>query len=289
MMNVLAPGLIASIQSAPRYPWRPLFWEPVSGSGERLMVGALYEFDGEFGTARIIRDDVLDSLYGKQSAGAKNVIEHGIAIFREAARASGSLEPLGISLMGLMPGDIRVTAARSLSELLRTIALLHSSLANLDKLEELEEADAPLQEDINRRFSTEVKELTVREHPVLGQYFGRSAKLFDGGQDVRFGFCSPSVIAHFNVLHPIRLSASLRDVRARLFELQHGKALVQASTAALIGAVSRDDDATLSDRQRQSLREAKREIAYEAESAGAVYYPVHTAIEGSQRLIVLAA
>lgn len=288
-MSAMSSVAMSSILDAPKLPWRPLFWEPVSGTGERLMAGALYMHDGKFGTVRIIRDDVLDSLYGKQAAGARKLIEHGLDIYREAAIAAGSLEGLSISFMGLVPGEMRATAARSLPELLRTIALLHSSLANLDKLEDLEESDAPLQEDVNRRFSTEVRELVIRERPDLQQYFGREAKLVDGGQNVRFGFCSPKVVAHFNVLHGVRTSASLRDARARLFELQQVRSLIQLPKAALVGAVTRDDDATLSPKQLTSLREARLEIAQEAQAAGVAYFPVTTAQEGAHRVLELAA
>ncbi|GGA01389.1 hypothetical protein GCM10011408_23360 [Dyella caseinilytica] len=253
------------------------------------MAGAIYMHEGRIGATRIIRDDVLDSLYGKQSAGAKRIIEHGLAVFCEAAGAANSLEKLSAPIMGLIPGDLRITAARSLPELLRTIAILHSSLANLDKLEELEESDAPMQEEVNRRFSTEVRDLIVRERPDLMQYFGREAKLVDGGQNVRFGFCSPRVVAHFNVLHPIRVSASLRDARARLFELQRVQAMISLPKAALIGAVTRDDDATLSAKQINNLLEARREITEEALAAGVEYFPVTNASDGAQRVLKLAA
>jgi hypothetical protein len=288
-MNAIIRPPIANLIEAPRSPWRPLFWEPVNGTGERLMAGAVYKYDGRFGSVRIIRDDVLDSLYGKQSSGAKKVIEHGLSIFREAAGAADSLDRLSSPIMGLVPGDLRITAARSLPELLRTIALLHSSLANLDKLEELEESDAPMQEEVNRRFSTEVRELVSKERPDLIQYFGREAKLVDGGQNVRFGFCSPRVVAHFNVLHPIRVSASLRDARARLFELQRVQSMIHLPKAALIGAVTRDDDATLSTKQRDNLIEARREIADEASASGVEYYAVTNATEGAHRVLDMAA
>lgn len=288
-MNAIIQPAITGLIEAPRYPWRPLFWEPVSGTGERLMAGAIYKYEGRFGSVRIIRDDVLDSLYGKQSSGAKKVIEHALSILREAANASDSLDGFNAPLMGLVPGELRTTAARSLPELLRTIALLHSSLANLDKLEELEESDAPMQEEVNRRFSTEVREIVSRERPDLIQYFGREAKLVDGGQNVRFGFCSPRVVAHFNVLHPIRVSASLRDARARLFELQRAQSIVRLPKAALVGAVTRDDDATLSAKQRDNLLEARREIAEEASASGVEYHPVTSAAEGADRVLDLAA
>lgn len=288
-MNPTMRPPIDGIADAPLHPWRPLFWEPVSGTGERLLVGVVHGYDGHCGTVRMLRDETLDCLFGKRSQGARNLIEHGLALFRAAADADTSLQVLSSALMGIYPGELRATAARSLHELLRTAALMHSSLANLDKLDELEEVDAPLPEEVNRRFSTEVKEIALSMRPDLLNYFGTSTELVESGQRVKFGFCSPHVVAHFSVLYPVRPSASLRDARARLFELQQARKLANIQLGALIGAVARDDDATLSDRQRGQLREARREIASEATAAGLTYYPVTTAQQGAERIIELAA
>lgn len=289
-MNSVLLSQRKSITDAARHPWRPLFWEPVSGTGERLLVGVVYGYDGEFATARMLRDETLDCLYGKRSLGARNIIEHGLAIFLSAARAVRSLDGLSAPVMGIFPGELRNTAARSASELLRVAALMHSSLANLDKLDEFEEGDAPLPEEVNRRFSTEVKDIALRRRPDLATYFGASAELVEGGQRVRFGFCSPHAVAHFNVFYPLRLSASMRDARARLFELQQARVFAEnLAVGALIGAVSRDDDATLSDKQRAQLREARDEINSEAAAAGLAFYPVITAEAGADQIVALAA
>jgi hypothetical protein len=288
-MSTAIEQTAVGIEEAPRHPWRPLFWEPVNGTGERLLVGIVHAYDGHSGTARMLRDETLDCLFGKRSRGARNLIEHGLALFRAAAGADASLQVLSQPIMGIHPGELRMTAARSLSELLRTAALMHSSLANLDKLDELEEGDAPLPEEVNRRFSTEVREIALAMRPELQSYFGSSIELVESGQRVKFGFCSPWVIAHFSVLYPVRPSASLRDARARLFELQQARKLADIRAGALIGAVARDDDATLSERQRSQLREARFEIASEAAAAGLSYHPVTSAQMGAEKIIELAA
>ena len=58
--------------------WIPIFWEPVYGTGERLMVGVVAEFQNEFIRQKIIRDDVIDALYGKQSANPKKLIDEAL-------------------------------------------------------------------------------------------------------------------------------------------------------------------------------------------------------------------
>jgi len=81
----------------------------------------------------------------------------------------------------------------------------------------------------------------------------------------------------------------LRDARARLFELQRVQAMIGLPKAALIGAVTRDDDATLSAKQLNNLIEARREITDEASAAGVAYFPVTSASDGAERVLELAA
>ena len=274
--------------SSTLHPWRALFWEPVNGTGERLMVGVLYQFDGAMQATRILRDDVLDSLYGHASAAARKLIDTALEMYVQAARVS-SIEAASMPLMGIYAGPLRCTEALSVGELLRTAALLYSSLSNLDKLDEMEEADAPLAEEVNRRFSTEVRGIVALRHPELLPCFGRGGPLIDGGQMVKFGYFSPKLVAHFSVLHPVRQSASVRDARARLWELQRAMGLAEISNAALITAVPRPDDATLGDRQRDQAKANEREIEREADAARIILYPVYSANDGASRLIQAAA
>ncbi len=268
-----------------RHPWRPIFWEPVAGTGERLMVGVIHAFGGAFGGQRTIRDDVLDGLFGKAAPGLRKLIDHGMSTYLTAAGAAQSLVPLGVSLGGLHPGPIRETEAHSPSDLLQIACLLYSSLSNLDRFDDAEESDAPSQEDVNKRFSTEVRDEVVRLRPDLAGGFGRAGALIDGGQKVRFGFLSPKAALHFSVLHPVRQSASIRDARARLFELQRVRELSGISTTALIAAVPRDDDPTLGRAQRERLADNKREIEREADAVQMRWFPVHTADSGAEKVL----
>lgn len=264
-----------SLAVTPRCTWRPLFWEPVAGTGERLMVGLVHDFGGEVGTARVIRDDVLDALYGKAAVGVRRLLEQAFQMYLAAANAS-SLRDVGVSMMGLHAGDLRETEVRSLTELLHVAALLYSSLANMDKLDELDESDAPQQEDVNRRFSTEVRSGVVALRPDLSANFGKSGRLVTGGQMVKFGYFSSTAVLHFTVLNAVRQAAGVRDARARLFELQRARDVAGIDNAALIAAVPRDDDPTLGPKQREQLKLNRAEIESEADAVKMRWFAVST-------------
>ena len=125
--------------------------------------------------------------------------------------------------------------------------------------------------------------------PDLASSFGRTGELISGGMAVKFGFLSPLAILHFTVLHPVRQSASVRDARARIFELQRGREIAGIRSAALIAAVPREDDATLGARQRELLRANRIEIEREADSVNLRWIAVHSAIQGAERVIEFAS
>lgn len=208
------------------------------------MAGVVYRYDDTWACARILRNDVLDSLYGKAAKGVRDLLDFALDLYRDAAKAEDTLEPLGAPIAGLHPGPLRMTAANSRSELLRIAALQYSSLANLDKLDPEEDSDQAAGEEAAKRFSTDVRELITHQHPELAQYFQRTAHLIEGGEPVRFGYASPRLLAHFSVISPARSGAGLRDARGRLFELQNGKRLAGFDTAALISGFPADDDPT---------------------------------------------
>ena len=286
-MTATTAETITPRTSAPLHPWRPLYWEPVDGTGERLMVGVLHAYNGQVGAVRILRDDVLDALYGHAADGARNLIDKSLELYRAVASAS-SVADAGVALLALHPGPLRSTEAASVGELLHTAALLYSSLASLDKFDELQEADAPQQEEVNRRFSTEVREIITNQRPDLQAYFGRTTPLIDGGAPVRFGYCSPRVVAHFSVLHPVRQSTSVRDARARLWEVARAMEITAISTGLLVWAVPRPDDATLGQKQRANAAANIREIEREADPHHIRLLPVHTAQDGAARLLEYA-
>lgn len=272
----------------PNTHWRPVFWEPVSGTGERLVVGAIVKWGDSISAHRFIRDDVLDCLYGKTSHGVRNLIDTGLQTLSDLSAGGAMLQEAMPTVLGLEAGPLRHTHALNLSDALRTAALLYSSLTNLDKLDDLDDVDAPSQEEGNRRFSTDVRERVIQARPELEQYFGRTAVLIEGGEHTKFGFVSPRSIIHFGVLSPIRQPVGLRDARARLWELHRAQEISGIERAALIFGTPSQDDPTLSPRQVDAMQRNLTEIEKEADSYSMRFVSVTTAQAGAERVIEFA-
>lgn len=272
-----------------RATWKSFYWEPVEGTGERLMAGIVLQFDGQWAAHRMLRNDVLESLYGKASADPRKLIDEALQLCLAVAVASGeeglaSLTPI----MGLHPGSSRTTEAHSVADAIRQAVLLQSSLGQLDGWDELEESDTPGPEEVNKHFTTEVRECVFAIRPALARYFGRNALLIPGGRPVRFGYFSEKAVLHFSVLHPVRQASSVRDARARLWELSRAKEMARLQTAALITAVPREDDPTIGRKQRDELRNNRVEIEKEADAVQMRLYAVTSASDAAAKVIELA-
>jgi hypothetical protein len=267
--------------------WRPVFWEPVVGTGERFTIGALVRINNVVTAHQIMRDDVLDCMFGKAATGVRALLQEALALVRLVAEAG--FEEADVPMEGFLVGQPRYTKPGSISEALKVCALMHSSLSAMDYFDESDEADTPLPEETSRRFSTEVRASTLARRPELARAFGRTAVLTVGGLPVKFGFLSEVAIVHFSVFQPIRQAQSVRDARARLFELGRAKTMSSVRSVALITAVPRSDEPTLGPRSRESALAYAREIEREADEEELRFIPVTTVDEAASRLIDLAS
>lgn len=253
------------------------------------MAGVVGNWQGQIFTKRLIRDDVLESLYGKSSAAPINLINTALSIYQTILESVPDLAQLD-RVMGMVPGAVRQTEAESISETYRQAALLYSSLSMLDKLDDTEDADIfPSPEETGKRFSTEVKDLVLGRRVDWTNYFNRAANILENGEPVRFGFLSDRAILHFSVLHPVRQSASVRDARAKLWELARGRDYSGLPVAELIMAVPRDDEPTLGPKQLDSAKRNRDEIEREADSVEMKLTPVMSAQEAADRVIRIAS
>lgn len=249
------------------------------------MVGVLVRIGERVTAHRIIRNDVLQCLYGKAAEGAMNLISFSLEDLRLVAQNAGISAASNITSGGLTTGDFHATGQESVGDALRTAALMYSSMSAIDKFDEQDAEDAPQPEEVNRRFATEVREHVVAMRPDLERHFGRKAEILESGKPVAFGFCSPSLAAHFSTLHPVRQSASVRDARAKLWELYRLREYAQIRAVCLIVGRPLSDDPTLSQRQRASLEENIREIELEADSYEMRLFPVFSAEQGARKIL----
>ena len=251
------------------------------------MVGVLYNYRNQIAATRTIRDEVLNCLYGKSAKGIKTLLSNSMDILSDAAKCS-SVEQLEVqSLLGLHLGTVRTTEAYSKNELLQTACFLYSSLSNLDAVDEQEASDSPQPSQVNKQFATEVRDIVLVDRIDLSGGFNQSCNLIAGGAPVRFGYFSPKAIVHFSVLSPTRQPNSMRDARAKLWELRGAREQSNINNVALIAASPRSDDPSLGNDQRERIKGNLLELEREADSVSIRWHGVSNAVEGASKLVEL--
>lgn len=283
-MNTLA----AFVDSNSRYS--VLGWEPVQGSGERINVAALCEYDNRYVAKPLVREDVLRCMYGAAGEGVMQMVNGILEAVTSIAKSHGlgaALVAVPLANFSLTP--LRATWASSESDLLRQIVLMNCSLSVIADEPAPTADDLPTPErEVNQQWTTRVKEAVQVLRPDLSMYFNREAILVDGGVPVRFAVLTSRLAAQFGLLRPTQQNQGMEDARAKMWKLALAKERNPDLVAALVFGTPIDEDITLSDKQRDRLKSNVIELQQEAAHRAVDLREVHTVPDAANLVVALA-
>ncbi len=265
-------------------------WEPVPGSGERINVAALCEYDGRFVAKSLVREEVLRCMYGAAGDGVLHMVELVIEALSSVANGHG-LEAAfaSVPLSNFSLTAPRATWASNENDLLRQIVLMNCSLSVIADEPLSTSDDLPTPErEVNQQWTTKVKEAIQVLRPDLSIYFNREAVLVDHGVPVRFAVLTPQLAAQFGLLRPAQQNQGMEDARAKLWKLALAKERNPALVASLVFGTPHEEEITLSDKQRARLKSNVVEIQYEAAHRQVQLHEVHTVPEAAKVVIAMA-
>lgn len=267
-----------------------LGWEPVPGSGECINVATLCEYGGQFVAKSLVREDVLRCMYGAAGDGVLRMVD-GILDALSSVAKNHSLEAAlaAVPLANFSLSPLRETWASSEADLLRQIVLMNCSLSVIADEPLPTSDDLPTPErEVNQQWTTRVKEAIQVLRPDLSMYFNREAVLVDEGVPVRFALLTPRLAAQFGLLRPTQQNQGMEDARAKMWKLALAKERNPALVAALVFGTPKEEDITLSDKQRDRLRSNVVEIQQEASHRQVDLREVHTVPDAASTVIALA-
>jgi len=211
---------IPSPTSKHRGTWRPLFLEPLPGSGERICIGVAGTDGTLFETIPVSNLNRLSTVYGRASASfewaAKLVLlEIGGAIDR------AGLDDLRVDgIEGLHIGPARIGVGRNLKDLL-FLALQQSSALEATQATEAElESEGPIRPG---PVANAVRQIVVGVRPALRANFGRTFRPTGSRRPTAFGFVGQHLVANFASLgseSPQALANQVDRAKARLWDLE---------------------------------------------------------------------
>lgn len=267
-----------------------LRWEPVPGSGECINVAALCEHGGQLVARSLVREDVLRCMYGAAGDGVLRMVAGILDALTSVAKSHGldaAVAAVPLSNFSLSP--LRETWASSEADLLRQIVLMNCSLSVIADEPLPTSDDLPTSErEVNQQWTTKVKEAIQVLRPDLSMYFNRETVLVDNGVPVRFALLTSRLAAQFGLLRPTQQNQGMEDARAKMWKLALAKERNPVLTAALVFGTPKEEDITLSDKQRDRLRANVVEIQQEAAHRQVDLRKVHTVPDAASTVIALA-
>lgn len=274
------------VQQAPSYraSWAPVFFEPITGSGERITVAVLISDAAGREVKRTVRDEVLKALYGSKRAHLSQMIDFVLA----ALRAQGDESNPKIPLTGFSLGQWQEASSRAERYgVLRQAVMRSCSMATLDDLD-AQEDEATAQEGA-KQWQVQVRQSVIERRPELANSFNRDVQLISNGLPPRIGFLHDGRGANFATLRPNGLSASVGTVRGKLYELVMVKREGFVSRGAVILGAPREEDLTYSEKALQATMRAIAELKHEASEDDLELMPAHSVLEAADQVLALAA
>lgn len=274
------------VQQAPSYraSWAPVFFEPITGSGERITVAVVISDAVGVEVKRTVRDEVLKALYGSRRTHLSQMIDFVLTALRSQI---GNPSPT-IPLTGFSLGSWQEASSRAERYgVLRQAVYRSCSLASLDDLDSQE--DETTAQEGTKQWQAQVRQSVIERRPELANSFNCDVQLISNGLPPRIGFLHERRGANFATLRPNGLSASVGTVRGKLYELVMVKREGFVSSGAVILGAPREDDITYPERALQAAMRAIAELKHEAAKDDLELIPAHSVPEAADRVLGLAA
>ncbi|MCA0997956.1 hypothetical protein [Alloyangia pacifica] len=293
MMEIsLDTNMFPQLRDGVRARWAPVFFEPISGSYERFVVGVAAFNDQGFHLEWANQLERLSCFYGANARGAISAIQ--IAgdylqddLAKRAGRAIGEPDP---AVSGIAFGDTREAEGNSLEGIAQSwmaalSSLYQSGMAQNSRARELVEVAAET-EGSGDRLPFLVCDYVKSKRVGFADFFSadlrenRQRRAKRNTQEPVIDFSGSRLVANFGTLKAASLSRSFELVKLRLWDLDTVQVRDRGSMAArkyeMILQRPAKDDPQVSDKQQSRLEEALKELEEQADDKQLRLRPLET-------------
>ncbi len=263
--------------------WAPLFVEPISGSGERLVTSIVaLDQDGNVLVERCIRAEVLRALYGTKARAFSEMIatvEHEV---RKALQKG--MDAPHMPLSGFSLGSFRRGMGKNLEQLVEQGRLMCASLSRT----RIGEEASPSEDESQRTsdWAARVRNVVLQTAKDLKPYFDKAGIVPQGQTATRLDFYNGHYAAQFGVLRRDNPGASAYHLKPRLWGLA-------TLTRDLAGRVRERDlilhhprlsAASMQLTERDRIRDVIEELKSAADQHSIYVFHTDRAVEAGHRL-----
>ena len=294
MMEIsLDMNMFPQLRDGVRAQWAPVFFEPISGSYERFVVGVAAFNDQSFHLEWANQLDRLTCFYGVNARGAINAIQIAGEYLREdltkrAGRAICEPDP---AVSGIVFGEAREAEGKSVERIAQSrmaaLSSLYSSERGKEDLSSGELGQVVAEtEGSGDRLPFLVCEYVKSKRGGFIKFFSadlrenKQRRAKKNTQEPVIDFSGSRLVANFGTLKASALPRSFELVKLRLWDLNTVQVRDHNSTVArnyeMILQRPAKDDPQVSDKQHKRLEEALKELEEQADEKQLRLRPLET-------------
>lgn len=272
--------------------WQTLYLEPIVGSGERISVAVIaIGTNKQYKITQAIRSELLECLYGSQSQKMQGMIDWLIESVSNELKKNMSLATWNAPFDGVMLGDTHSAADENIDGILKQAIRFTASLSTIALDAERDEEDFQPKRYSEQWIASISDEMRII-NPHLSSYFKKRMKVSDSNVLTTYGFLNEKYVSNFGLLVPTRLSTSLSNVKAKLFDLEALKkshSLIKPQKYEIIIGTPSFTDPTLTDNSLSKLRETIDMLSEVAASENIELFRAENSREAAKHISEVAA
>ncbi|MCH8549482.1 MAG: hypothetical protein LAT80_11450 [Balneolaceae bacterium] len=272
--------------------WQTIYLEPIVGSGERISVAVVaIGSNDKFRIVQAIRPELLECLYGAQSEKMQSMIDWLIESVSRELEANKSMSDWVAPFDGVKLGNLHPAADENIEGILKQAIRLTASLSKL-ALDAEREDDDYQPKQYSEQWATSILDEIKIINPHLTNSFRQRLKISESNILTSFGFFNDKYVSNFGLLIPTRLSASLNNVKAKLFDLEtlrKSQHLIKPLKYEIIIGTPSLSDPTLTENSAKKLRETIEMVTQVAASESIDLFRAESAREAAMHINEVAA
>lgn len=286
-MNSLADHFVSTRQYIGQ--WAPIYYEPVSLSGERITIGiAALGADKVARVHQTLRNDILHCLYGEQAERIAEMIQWVCASVQQHLDTHHRFEGWQSPLHGGFMAKARPARSQDLGGIIRQGIQLCASLSNIYLgAEQRIECDAEQQQ----LWATQVRAEITARRPDYKAFFNKKIHLTNRRKKISYSFVKNEYIANFAAL-PVSNITATNTVRARIMDLEnllldHFSGFTRMEI--IVGTSYDPADLSLPAKTKNTLLDTLEDLRHDAARRNIEIFTTSSPAEAAQHILQQAA
>ena len=203
--------------------WRPIYYEPIVSSGERITIAVgLLGADGVTKVVPVLREGILDCLYGDKAPNVQSFIDWAVDSLNEHLEKQRTFEGWRPPFEGIIPGILREAIGDDIENIVRQGIMTCASLSELPVENGLEEIDIE-ESPQSRSWSLGIRNLVAASNASLVEFFDVKTQLTTSKRKTQFNFLHKKYTSNFTVINAAVSSNDVDKAKAKLFDLENHK------------------------------------------------------------------